>query len=134
MKKLIEEFKKFISRGNVADLAVGVIVGGAFGKIVSSLVNDILMPIIGILLGGFNFNGWKIHAPALIGNGNGVDIGIGSFIQNIIDFLIIAVCIFLLVKFINKISNLPANAKDKKPTKTDSAELKVLKEIRDKLK
>jgi large conductance mechanosensitive channel len=135
MKNFIKEFKKFIARGNVVDLAVGVIIGGAFGKIVSSLVNDILMPAIGILMGGFNFAGWKIHVPAFVSGGKGVDIGIGSFIQNIIDFLIIAVCIFIFVKFINKLAKLPAAPdNDKKLAKTESAELKVLKEIRDKLK
>ncbi|MDR3125999.1 MAG: large-conductance mechanosensitive channel protein MscL [Candidatus Nomurabacteria bacterium] len=132
MKDFIKEFKKFIGRGNVVDLAVGVIIGGAFGKIVSSLVNDVLMPTIGILMGGFNFAGWKIHVPALVNGGAGIEIGIGSFIQNIIDFLIIAVCIFIFVKFINKLVKLPPTTEtDKKP---DSAELKVLKEIRDKLK
>jgi large conductance mechanosensitive channel len=135
MKNFVKEFKKFIARGNVVDLAVGVIIGGAFGKIVSSLVNDILMPAIGILMGGFNFAGWKIHVPAFVSGGKGVDIGIGSFVQNIIDFLIIAVCIFIFVKFINKLAKLPAApSDDKKIAKTESAELKVLKEIRDKLK
>jgi large conductance mechanosensitive channel len=134
MKNFVKEFKKFIARGNVVDLAVGVIIGGAFGKIVSSLVNDILMPTIGILMGGFNFAGWKIHVPALIGGGTGINIGIGSFIQNIIDFLIIAVCIFGFVKFINKVAKLPTTPNSDKKPKTESDELKVLKEIRDKLK
>ena len=132
MESFIKEFKKFISRGNVVDLAVGVIIGGAFGKIVSSLVNDIIMPLIGVLMGGFNFAGWKAHIPAFIGNGSGVDVGIGSFIQNIIDFLIIALCIFIFVKFINKLSKKHDIKADN--SKKDSEELEVLKEIRDKLK
>jgi large conductance mechanosensitive channel len=122
----------------VVDLAVGVIIGGAFGKIVSSLVNDILMPLIGLLMGGFNFAGWKIHIPQVAGSSAGIDIGIGSFIQNIIDFLIIATCIFMFVKFMNKIVKLPAppatSVEDKKIAKAETEELKVLKEIRDKLK
>jgi large conductance mechanosensitive channel len=138
MKNFIKEFKKFIGRGNVVDLAVGVIIGGAFGKIVSSLVSDVLMPLIGLLMGGFNFAGWKIHIPQVAGSGAGIDIGIGSFIQNIIDFLIIAACIFIFVKFINKVVKLPAppaaSVEDKKIAKAENEELKVLKEIRDKLK
>ena len=137
MKNFTKEFKKFISRGNVVDLAVGVIIGGAFGKIVSSLVNDIIMPLISILMGGFNFAGWKIHIPAFTSNSNGVDIGIGSFIQNIIDFLIIAICIFIFVRFINKISKLSPiskDSKDKKSNKADPEEIKLLTEIRDSVK
>jgi large conductance mechanosensitive channel len=96
------------------------------------------MPLVGILMGGFNFAGWKIHIPTFIGKGAGVDIGIGSFIQNIIDFLIIAASIFLFVKLINKVAKLPAapatSVEDKKIAKAENEELKVLKEIRDKLK
>jgi large conductance mechanosensitive channel len=132
MHKFFSEFKKFINRGNAVDLAVGVIIGGAFGKIVTSLVNDILMPLIGILMGGFNFARWKIHVPAFLGEGGGIDIGIGSFIQNIINFLIIALFIFLFVKFINKFIK-PVD-QDDKPADTASEQLKVLQEIRDKLK
>ena len=94
MKKVIKEFKEFISRGNVIDLAVGVIMGGAFGKIVTSLVNDIIMPLVGILLGGLDFTNIKIT----LGNAS---IAYGLFIQNVIDFLIVSACIFLMIKFIN---------------------------------
>ena len=94
---MIKEFKEFISRGNVIDLAVGVIIGGAFGKIVSSLVNDVLMPLIGICLGGLDFKGLSLS----IGNAS---ISYGVFIQNIVDFLIIAFCIFIFIKLINKIN------------------------------
>ena len=95
---MLKEFKKFISKGNVVDLAVGVIIGGAFGKIVSSLVNDILMPIIGILIGGIDFSSLSIKVGS-------AKITYGMFIQNIIDFLIIAFCVFIFVKIVNKISN-----------------------------
>lgn len=125
---MIKEFKKFISRGNVVDLAVGVIIGGAFSKIVSSLVNDILMPIIGSILGGINFSNLAIT----IGNAK---ITYGMFIQNIIDFLIIAFCVFMFVKFINKLSTLGAKKEEEnKEEKITETELSILKEIRDELK
>ena len=94
---MIKEFKEFISRGNVIDLAVGVIIGGAFSTIVSSLVNDVLMPLIGIILGGIDFSNLSFK----IGDAK---IMYGSFIQNVIDFLIVAFCVFVFVKFINKLS------------------------------
>lgn len=123
---MLKEFKKFISRGNVVDLAVGVIIGGAFGKIVSSLVNDILMPIIGILIGGIDFSSLSIK----VGNAK---ITYGMFIQNIIDFLIIAFCVFIFVKIVNRLSNLTKKeeAEEEKITET---ELSVLKEIREELR
>lgn len=123
MKKFLGEFKEFISRGNVVDLAVGVIVGGAFGKIVTSLVNDILMPIIGIILGGLNFTSLSFKL------GNAI-IHYGSFIQNVVDFIIVAFCIFLFVKLVNKL-----HKEEKKETKKEkSDEVKLLEEIRDLLK
>ena len=91
---MIKEFKEFISRGNVIDLAVGVIIGGAFGKIVTSLVDDIIMPIIGIIIGGLDFSQLSVSVGE-------ATIGYGSFIQNIVDFFIIALCIFLIIKLIN---------------------------------
>ena len=96
IKKGIEEFKNFVVRGNALDLAVGVIVGGAFGKIVSSLVNDILMPIIGIFLGGLDFSNLSITIKD-------AKIMYGAFIQNVIDLLIISLCVFIIVKIVNKI-------------------------------
>ena len=96
---MFEEFKKFISRGNVVDLAVGVIIGSAFGNIVTSLVNDILMPIIGILIGGIDFSGLSITIE-------NAKINYGMFIGNIVNFLIIAFSIFLFVKAINKLNTL----------------------------
>lgn len=118
---MIKEFKEFISKGNVLDLAVGVIIGAAFGKIVSSLVNDILMPIIGVLIGGIDFTSYTLKI-------NDATINYGVFIQNIIDFLIVAFCIFLIVKFINKFRK----KEEKKTVKPD--EVILLTEIRDILK
>lgn len=123
---MIKEFKEFISRGNVVDLAVGVIIGGAFGKIVSSLVNDILMPIIGLLLGGVDFSSLAIKFKD-------TTISYGMFIQNIIDFLIIAFCVFIFVKIVNKLTHLKKEEK-KKGDKPIETELSILKEIRDELK
>jgi large conductance mechanosensitive channel len=100
---MIKEFRDFIMRGNVLDLAIAVIIGGAFGKIVSSLVNDILMPMIGAIMGGVNFSG--LSAPV----GNAV-ITYGIFIQSIIDFIIIAFVIFLIVKTANKFKKAPPPA------------------------
>ena len=114
---MFKEFKTFIMRGNVMDLAVGVIIGAAFGKIVTSLVNDILMPLIGVLLGKVNFTDLSVK----IGSST---IKYGMFIQNIVDFLIVAFCIFVMVKIINKIINKKEDKKEEKPVKTD--ELKVL--------
>lgn len=106
---MIKEFKEFISKGNVMDMAVGVIMGGAFGKIVSSLVNDLLMPLIGLILGGVDFSNLFIaldggnYASLAAAEEAGVALfKYGAFIQNIIDFLIIAFCIFLMVKAFNK--------------------------------
>ena len=95
IKKEVNEFKTFISRGNVVDMAIGVIIGGAFGKIVSSLVNDILMPLIGIVLGGLDFSSLSIKI-------NDATIAYGNFIQTIVDFLIIAFCIFVMIKIFEK--------------------------------
>jgi large conductance mechanosensitive channel len=100
---MIKEFKEFIMKGNVMDLAVAVIIGGAFGKIISSLVNDILMPLIGLLLGGINFTGLAFT----LGDAK---VTYGNFIQALIDFLIIALVIFLLVKSLNKLNKKPAPA------------------------
>lgn len=122
-KKTLKEFKTFISKGNVVDLAVGVIIGSAFGKIVSSLVNDILMPIIGIIIGGIDFSNLTIQIKD-------ATIKYGIFIQNIIDFLIVAFCIFIFIKLINKVSK----KEEEKKEKVVSEETKILKEIRDILK
>lgn len=124
VKKFIAEFKEFISKGNVVDLAVGVIIGSAFSKIVSSLVNDILMPLIGTILGGLNFTSLSFKI------GNAV-ISYGNFIQNVVDFLIVAFCIFIFVKLMNKLHK-EKKEEVKPPVKSD--EVKLLEEIRDLLK
>ena len=99
--KILDEFKEFAVKGNVVDMAVGVIIGGAFGKIVSSLLNDILMPPLGLLTGGVNFNDQKFVVKSIPGLDKGVTIAYGSFITTVIDFTIVAFAVFLLVKGIN---------------------------------
>lgn len=121
---MIKEFKEFISRGNVLDLAVGVIIGGAFGKIVSSLVNDLLMPIVGLILGKTDFSNLSLDI-------NGSKIMYGSFLQNILDFLIIGFVIFLIVKAMNKFKRKEVK---KDETAAKSEEVLLLQEIRDLLK
>ena len=123
MKKSIQEFKKFIARGNVIDLAVGVIIGGAFSSIVTSLVDNILTPILGLVLGGVDFSNLSIKF-------RDTEILYGAFIQSIIDFLIVAFCIFIIVKFINKITHLKKKEEEKeKPKKSE--EVILLEQIRD---
>ena len=126
-KGFIGEFKEFISRGNVMDLAVGVIIGGAFGKIVTSLVDNILMPLIGMIIGGHDFS----SLSATVGTAT---IQYGLFIQNIIDFLIVAFCIFLIVKGINKLSNLKKKEEVAAEAPVKKEEVVLLEEIRDLLK
>lgn len=122
---MIKEFKKFIARGNVLDLAVGVIVGGAFSSIVTSLVNNIFTPIIGLILGGVDFSNLSITF-------RDTQIMYGAFIQSVIDFLIVAFCLFIVVKVVNRVTAKKEKKEEKKGTK--SAELKTLEEIRDILK
>lgn len=126
VNKFFNEFKTFIARGNVLDLAVGVVVGGAFSKIVSSLVNDIITPLIGIIIGGKDLSNLSIK----IGD---VNVAYGAFIQNVIDFLIIAFCIFVFIKFINKLFVKKHEEKKSEPPKK-SDEVILLEEIRDLLK
>ncbi len=125
-KGLFEEFKTFIKRGNVIDLAVGVVIGGAFSTIVTSLVNDIIMPLIGVLIGGYDFTGLSLKVKD-------ASINYGLFIQNVINFLIIAFCIFILVKVINKFLH-KAKEEEKKEEPKKSNEEVLLEEIRDLLK
>ena len=124
---MIKEFKEFIARGNVIDLAVGVIMGSAFGKIVSSLVDNIIMPLIGVILGGIDFTSLTIKVKDST-------INYGIFIQNVIDFLIIAFCVFLLIKFINKLSNIKKKEEKKEEAVEKAEDVKLLEEIRDLLK
>jgi large conductance mechanosensitive channel len=107
---MIKEFKAFIMRGNVVDLAVGVIIGAAFGKIVSSLVNDILMPPLGMLIGGIDFSEMALTLKAPLGSIKPVVIHYGLFINNVIDFLIVAFCVFLVVKGVSTLKKSPPPA------------------------
>lgn len=129
---MLKEFKEFAFKGNVIDLAVGVIIGGAFGKIVTSLVNDILMPIFGILLGGINFKDLKYVIVPASGDTAESAILYGSFIQSIVDFLIIAASIFLFIKLLSSMKKKEPVAPPAPPE--PSQEVLLLEEIRDLLK
>ena len=145
-KSFMGEFKTFIARGNVMDMAVGVIIGGAFGKISTSLVNDVIMPLISVLTGGVDFSNWKIVLKAAVAGADGVidastEIAIryGAFLATILDFLIIAFAVFLMLKAINgfhdKLKKAEVEAPAKEPAPPDpSNEEKLLTEIRDLLK
>ena len=126
----VKEFKEFAMKGNVMDMAVGVIIGGAFGKIISSMVDDVLMPIIGMITGNVDFTGLMLK----FGEGEGAAVlKYGQFIQNVVDFLIVAFCLFLMLKGINKLNRKkaeePAPAAPAGPTQEE-----LLAEIRDLLK
>jgi large conductance mechanosensitive channel len=124
---ILSEFKAFAMRGNVVDMAVGVVIGGAFGKIVASFVNDVLMPPIGVLVGGVDFSGIKLTLKEAVGDAAAVTLNVGSFIQAIIDFAIIAFAIFLVVKGMNAMKKPEAPAAPPEPP----ADVKLLTEIRD---
>lgn len=144
MKKFLNEFKEFAMRGNVIDMAVGVVIGAAFGKIVSSLVDDIIMPLVGVATGGMNFTDYKWVVQKAVMDGQEiikpeVTMNWGSWIQTIVDFLIVAFCIFVMIKFINnmrkkmerqKVEEAAAPAAPAEPTKEEV----LLTEIRDLLK
>ena len=133
---IIKEFKEFAVKGNMVDLAVGIIIGGAFGKVVSSIVADVLMPPLGYLIGGINFTDNKIHLkPPIDLSGKlaqEVTINIGNFIQSLVDFTIVAFAVFLMVKAINSLKKKEADAPAAPPAPTKQEEL--LCEIRDLLK
>ena len=122
--KIVTEFKEFIARGNVVELAVGVIIGSAFGKIVSSLVSDILMPVIGMISGGVDFSGLSFTIQD-------ATIQYGMFIQNIIDFLIIAICVFIFVKVIEKMTKKKEEIVEEKIEVQKDETIVLLEEIRD---
>ncbi len=129
---LFKEFKTFISRGNVMDLAVGVIIGAAFGKIVSSLVADVVMPPLGLLMGKVNFTDLKFDIGSAVGSAKPVTINYGNFLQASFDFLVVAVAIFLIVQALNKLKRKEAaKPEEAKPL---SMEEKLLTEIRDLLR
>ncbi|KGK81087.1 large-conductance mechanosensitive channel [Desulfosporosinus sp. HMP52] len=136
---VINEFKEFATKGNVVDLAIGVIIGGAFGKIVSSLVADIIMPPLGVIVGGIKFTDIKLKLKDAIFDGSGnvtqdaVTLNIGNFIQTTFDFLIIAGSIFLIIKLINSLKREEKKEEAAAPS-TPSMEVQLLMEIRDLLK
>jgi large conductance mechanosensitive channel len=129
---IIHEFKKFAMRGNVADMAVGIIIGGAFGKIVSSLVADVLMPPLGLLLGNVNFSELAITLKAASGDAAAVTLNYGRFIQTVLDFVIMAFAVFLLIKGMNSLKKKEEDAPAAPPE--PSKEEQLLGEIRDILK
>ncbi len=138
--KLLDEFKQFAMRGNVVDMAVGIIIGGAFGKIVSSFVSDVIMPPLGILIGGVNFTDLKITIKSQIVDAAGavtnpaVTINYGNFIQVVFDFIIIAFAIFAMVKIMNNLNR--KNVEEQVPATPPPppADIQLLSEIRDILK
>lgn len=142
MGKFLNEFKEFAVKGNAVDMAVGVIIGGAFGKIVTSVVNDMIMPPIGWLIGGVKFTDLKLTLPTVEIPGmdklEPVTVNYGNFLQTIFDFVIIAFCVFMLVKGINRLAKKVTKEKVEKPAPPappqTSAEEKLLTEIRDLLK
>ena len=145
-KGFMGEFKAFIARGNVLDMAVGVIIGGAFGKISTSLVNDVIMPLISVLTGGVDFSNWKIVLKAAVAGADGaidasteIAIRYGACLATILDFLIIAFAVFLMLKAINGFHDKLKKAEEEAPAKEPappepSNEEKLLTEIRDLLK
>lgn len=140
MKKFLSEFKEFAMKGNVVDMAVGVIIGAAFGKIVTSLVNDVIMPVIGVLTGGVNFSDKKWIIQQAVADGetivtSEVAVTWGAFVQTVIDFIIIAFCIFVAIKFMNKLKRAPEPAPAPEPEAPAApTQEELLTEIRDLLK
>lgn len=126
---MFQEFKKFAMRGNVVDLAVGLVIGGAFGKIVTSFVNDILMPPIGLAIGGVDFRNLNITIKEAVGETAAVTLNYGNFIQTVIDFIIIAFAVFMVVKAMNRLQK----KEEAKPAPVAEVpiEVKLLTEIRD---
>ena len=136
MKKFFAEFKTFAMRGNVMDMAIGVVIGAAFGKITTSIVNDIIMPLIGLVTGGIDLTQWNIllNSAAVAAGADPVTLGIGNLLAVILDFIIVAFAMFLLVKAMNKLASLKKKEEedpeeDPKPTSEE-----LLTEIRDLLK
>ena len=124
---MLEEFRKFIMRGNVIDLAVAVIIGAAFGAIITSLVDDIIMPLVGVLMGGVDFSGLSLTVGS-------ATIAYGAFIQTVINFLIIASALFLVIKAMNKASSLRKKEEAAAPPPAPSEDIVLLTEIRDLLR
>ncbi len=135
-KGIVKEFKEFISRGNVVDMAVGVIIGSAFTKIVNSLVNDVFMPALSVVTGGVDFTGLKYVITPGTEEVAEVAIKYGAFIQNVVDFLLIALVVFMMVKFINKLRKPKEEPKPQAPAAPPPTpeDILLLREIRDSLK
>lgn len=131
-KGFVAEFKEFISRGNVLDMAVGLVVGSAFTAIVNSLVNDVIMPLVGFLIGGLNFSEYKLVLRQAVGNLPEVAINYGSFLNQIINFLVIAFAVFVMIRTINRLRRKKEEAPATPPA--PSEDIVLLKEIRDLLK
>lgn len=139
MRKFFEEFKAFIAKGNVVDMAVGVIIGGAFGKIVTSLVNDMIMPLVGLVLGGINISALKwVISPATEEVAE-VSLSYGAFIQTVLDFLIIAFCIFVMLKIFLQVKTRTEKllhkekeeaAEEEQPAEPVETDTDILKDIR----
>ena len=129
---MMSEFKDFAMRGNVVDMAVGIVIGGAFGKIVSSFVSDVLMPPLGMLMGGVDFTDLAVELQAAVGEAPAVTLNYGSFIQTVVDFVIIAFAIFMVIKAMNNMKKKEEAAPE--APKGPSEEVVLLTEIRDSLK
>lgn len=137
MKKFLEEFKEFAVRGNVIELAVAVIIGNAINAIAKSLVNNIFMPIIGIFVGRVDITSLKLVIPSRLTHGSDITIGYGVFLQSVLDFLTTAFCIFIMLKFVKKVSNFSIIKGKEEQEENNSEPLKtedLLVEIRDILK
>lgn len=132
--KIFGEFRTFINHGNVVDLAVGVVIGSAFTKITSSLVNDIIMPLIGMLIGGVDFSGLVITVPNWLGGNDAAVLHYGLFIQNVVDFLIVAASIFIVVKIFNGLTRKKDEDKAKEVEKADAEIIALLTDIKSELK
>lgn len=136
MKKFLNEFKEFAMKGNVVDMAVGVVIGAAFGKIVTSLVNDIIMPVVGVLTGGTNFSEYKWVIKQGVTEGTEIitpEVAVtwGTFVQTIVDFIIIAFCIFLAIKVMNKMRRKPEPEPEAPAAPAPPTQEELLTEIRD---
>ncbi len=138
---MLKEFKEFAMKGNVVDMAVGVVIGGAFGKIVTSLVNDLIMPLVGALIGNVDFTTLSVTLRQAVMEGENVikpavTLNYGNFIQTLVDFLIVAWCIFMVIKGINKMKDL--KKKEEEPAAPEEPvipeDIQLLREIRDSLK
>ena len=136
---MMQEFKEFAMRGNVVDMAVGIVIGGAFGKIVSSFVGDVVMPVIGSVTGGIDFSDWAYEIQAAVVDANGevttpaVAINIGTFLNSVIDFVIVAFAIFMVIKAMNKAKEQFEEKKEEEAAAAPPEDIQLLREIRDSL-